>query len=80
MPPSPDVTGTLRRLKVAGFHLFTLTDNTAEISGRQLTDGGQIDLFDRRFSGDDTAKQHKPAAQAYAEVTEALGGRLTKCV
>jgi 2-haloacid dehalogenase len=73
MPPYPDVPGALRRLKVAGFHLFTLTDNTAEISGRQLTNAGLIDLFDRRFSVDDTAKRHKPAAQAYAEVTEALG-------
>jgi hypothetical protein len=46
---------------------------TPQISGRQLTNGGLIDLFDRRFSGDDTAKRHKPVAQAYAEVTEALG-------
>jgi 2-haloacid dehalogenase len=73
MPPYPDVLEALRRLKMAGFHLFTLTDNTAAISGRQLTNGGLIDLFDRRFSVDDTAKRHKPAAQAYAEVTEALG-------
>ena len=56
----------------AGFHLFTLTDNTAAISGRQLTHGGIVDLFDRRFSVDDTAKRHKPAPEAYAEVTQAL--------
>jgi len=47
MPPYADVPGALRRLKAAGFHLFTLTDNTAAISGRQLTHGGLIDLFDR---------------------------------
>jgi phosphoglycolate phosphatase-like HAD superfamily hydrolase len=63
----------LRRLKAAGFHLFTLTDNTAAISGRQLTHGGIVDLFDRRFSVDDTAKRHKPAPEAYAEVTRGLG-------
>jgi 2-haloacid dehalogenase len=73
MPPYPDVPEALRRLKMAGFHLFTLTDNTAAISGRELTNGGLIDLFDRRFSVDDTAKRHKPAAQAYADVTEAFG-------
>jgi 2-haloacid dehalogenase len=73
MPPYPDVPGALRQLKAAGFHLFTLTDNTAVISGRQLTHGGIIDLFDRRFSVDDTAKRHKPAPEAYAEVTQALG-------
>ena len=49
MPPYPDVPGALQRLKTAGFLLFTLTDNTAPISGRQLTYGGLIDLFDRRF-------------------------------
>jgi hypothetical protein len=73
MPPYPDVPGALQRLKTAGFLLFTLTDNTAPISGRQLTYGGLIDLFDRRFSVDDTAKRHKPAPEAYAEVTRALG-------
>ena len=73
MPPYPDVPGALRRLKGAGFHLFTLTDNTAATPGRQLTHGGLVDLFDRRFSVDDTAKRHKPAPEAYAEVTRALG-------
>lgn len=73
MPPYPDVPVGLRRLKAAGFHLFTLTDNTAAISGRQLTHGGIVDLFDRRFSVDDTTKRHKPAPEAYAEVIRALG-------
>ncbi|WP_024519108.1 haloacid dehalogenase type II [Bradyrhizobium sp. Tv2a-2] len=73
MPPYPDVPVGLRRLKAAGFHLFTLTDNTAAISGRQLTHGGIVDLFDRRFSVDDTAKRHKPAPKAYAEVARGLG-------
>jgi 2-haloacid dehalogenase len=73
MPPYPDVSVGLRRLKAAGFHLFTLTDNTAAISGRQLTHGDIVELFDRRFSVDDTAKRHKPAPEAYAEVTKGLG-------
>jgi 2-haloacid dehalogenase len=73
MPPYPEVPGALRRLRAAGFHLYTLTDNTAAISGRQLTHGGIIELFDRRFSIDDSAKRHKPAPEAYAEVTQALG-------
>jgi 2-haloacid dehalogenase len=73
MPPYPEVPGALQRLKAAGFRLFTLTDNTAAISGRQLTHGGLVDLFDRRFSVDDTAKRHKPAPEAYADVARALG-------
>ena len=73
MPPYADVPVGLRRLKAAGFRLFTLTDNTAAISGRQLTHGGIVDLFDRRFSVDDTAKRHKPAPEGHAEVTGGLG-------
>lgn len=75
LPPHPDVPDALRALKAAGFRLYTLTDNTAAISGRQLTHGGLIDLFDRRFSVDDTAKRHKPAPEAYAEVTKELGAQ-----
>ena len=32
-----------------------------------------MDPVHRRFSVDDTAKRHKPAPEAYAEVTQALG-------
>ena len=38
-----------------------------------MTHGNIVGLFDRRFSVDDTAKRHKPAPEAYAEVTQALG-------
>ena len=55
----------LRRLRDHGFRLFTLTDNTLEISGRQLEQAGIIDLFERRFSVDETVKRHKPAQEAY---------------
>ena len=40
MPPHPEVPAALRRLRDHGFRLFTLTDNTLEISGRQLEQGG----------------------------------------
>src|SRR6185503_3210339 len=52
MPPHPEVPAALRRLRDHGFRLFTLTDNTLEISGRQLERAGVIDLFERRFSVD----------------------------
>jgi 2-haloacid dehalogenase len=65
MPPHPEVPGALRRLRDHGFRLFTLTDNTLEISGRQLERGGVIDLFERRFSVDETVKRHKPSQDAY---------------
>jgi 2-haloacid dehalogenase len=72
MPPHPDVPAALRRLRDHGFRLFTLTDNTLAISGRQLEHGGIIDLFERRFSVDETVKRHKPAPEAYHSVATAL--------
>jgi 2-haloacid dehalogenase len=72
MPPYPEVPGALRRLREAGFRLFTLTDNLIEVQGRQLEHGNIIDLFERRFSADGV-KRHKPAPQAYAYVEKELG-------
>src|ERR1700734_3871150 len=72
MPPHPEVPDALRRLREHGFRLFTLTDNTLAISGRQLEQGGIIDLFERRFSVDETVRRHKPAPEAYGSVADAL--------
>lgn len=72
MPPHPDVPAALRRLHAEGFRLFTLTDNTLEISGRQLERAGLIDLFERRFSVDETVHRHKPAPEAYQSVAAEL--------
>jgi len=72
MPPHPEVPSALKRLKDAGFRLFTLTDNTLEIQGRQLEHGGIIDLFEQRFSVDQAVKRHKPAPEAYRFVADRL--------
>ena len=72
MAPHPEVPAGLRRLRDHGFRLFTLTDNTLEISGRQLERAGVIDLFERRFSVDETVKRHKPAPEAYHSVASEL--------
>jgi 2-haloacid dehalogenase len=72
MAPHPEVPAALRRLRAQGFRLFTLTDNTLEISGRQLQTAGLIDLFERRFSVDETVRRHKPAPEAYHSVAHAL--------
>jgi 2-haloacid dehalogenase len=73
MPPHPEVPEALRRLRDHGFRLFTLTDNTLAISGRQLEHAGVIDVFERRFSVDETVRRHKPAPEAYRSVAAALG-------
>jgi len=72
MAPHPDVPAALRRLRDHGFRLFTLTDNTLEIAGRQLENAGVIDVFERRFSVDETVRRHKPAQEAYHSVAAAL--------
>jgi 2-haloacid dehalogenase len=72
MPPHSEVPAALRRLRDAGFRLFTLTDNLLEVQGKQLARGGIIDLFERRFTAD-SVKRHKPAPEAYAHVEHELG-------
>jgi 2-haloacid dehalogenase len=73
MPPHREVPSALRRLRQRGFRLFTLTDNTLEISGAQLEKAGVIGLFERRFSVDQSVRRHKHAPEAYRWVAEELG-------
>ena len=47
MPPHKEVPAALRKLRSAGFRLFTLTDNLLEVQTRQLTHGDIVDLFER---------------------------------
>jgi 2-haloacid dehalogenase len=72
MPPHKEVPAALRKLRDAGFRLFTLTDNLLEVQTRQLEHGGIANLFERRFSADGV-KHHKPSPQAYAYVEKELG-------
>ena len=71
MPPHPEVPTALRKLRAAGFRLFTLTDNLLEVQTRQLEHGGIVDLFERRFSADGV-KHHKPSREAYGYVAREL--------
>jgi 2-haloacid dehalogenase len=72
MPPHREVPAALRKLRDAGFRLFTLTDNLLDVQTRQLERGGIVDLFERRFSADG-AKHHKPSREAYGYVEKQLG-------
>jgi 2-haloacid dehalogenase len=72
MPPHHEVPATLRKLRNAGFRLFTLTDNLLEVQTNQLEHDDIVDLFERRFSADG-AKHHKPSREAYAYVETELG-------
>jgi 2-haloacid dehalogenase len=72
MPPYPEVPGALRKLRDAGFRLFTLTNNLVEVQARQLQQGGIADLFERCFSID-SVKQYKPSPETYGYVVKELG-------
>src|SRR6201984_568123 len=78
MPPHPEVPAALRKLRAAGFRLFTLTDNLLEVQTRQLEHGGIVDLFERRFSAD-AVKHHKPSREAYAYVEKELAAEPSQC-
>ena len=72
MPPYQEVPAALKKLRAAGFRLFTLTDNLPDAQTRQLEHGGILDLFERRFSADGV-KHHKPSPHAYGYVARELG-------
>jgi 2-haloacid dehalogenase len=72
MPPHREVPAALRKLRDAGFRLFTLTDNLLEVQTRQLEHGGIVNLFERRFSADGV-QHHKPSREAYGYVEKELG-------
>src|ERR1700761_7696827 len=72
MPPYPEVPAALRKLRAAGFRLFTLTNNLVEVQSRQLQQGGIADLFERCFSID-SVKRYKPSPETYGYVAKELG-------
>jgi len=72
MPPHAEVPRALRKLRDAGFRLFTLTNNLPEVQARQLEHGGIVDLFEQRFSVDGV-KRHKPSRKVYEYVEKELG-------
>jgi len=72
MPPYPEVPAALRKLRDAGFRLFTLTNNLVEVQTRQLQHGGIADFFEKCFSVD-SVKVYKPSRQTYGYVEKELG-------
>jgi 2-haloacid dehalogenase len=72
MPPYQEVPACLKRLRDAGFRLFTLTNNTHDVQTRQLDRGGILQYFERCFSIE-AVQRDKPAPEAYAYVESELG-------
>jgi 2-haloacid dehalogenase len=72
LPPHPEVTESLDRLREAGFRLATLTNSTQEVAEAQIQNAGLSDRFERVLSAD-TAKRLKPAPAPYRMAARALG-------
>ena len=72
LPPHPDVTESLTRLRDAGFRLATLSNSTAEVSEAQLQHAGLREFFEQALSAD-MAKRLKPAREAYHMAAQRLG-------
>ena len=78
MPAHPEVPEALRRLRDAGFRLFTLTNNPAVTATEQLERAGLADFFDRQFSVD-AVHRYKPAPETYRFVEHQLGLSSPSC-
>jgi len=78
MPAHPEVPEALRRLRDAGFRLFTLTNNPAVTATEQLERAGLADFFDRQFSVD-AVHRYKPAPETYRFVEHQLGLSSSGC-
>jgi 2-haloacid dehalogenase len=70
--PFTDIGGAVLRMLGATRDIAISDADSAELTGRQLTRAGVIDLFERRFSVDETVRRHKPAPEAYQSVASEL--------
>jgi 2-haloacid dehalogenase len=79
MPAHADVEEGLRKLKVAGFRMVTLTNSPPNPSGKSpLEHAGLADFFERQFSIE-TVRAYKPAQQVYYLVAQELDVPAASC-
>ena len=62
MPSHPEVPAALRKLRNAGFRLFTLTDNLLEVQTRRLEHCGIAEGSDLNDVANQLIARHKRAA------------------
>lgn len=72
LPPHPEVTAALIKLKEHGFQMATLTNSTYEVAERQLQNAGINQYFDKILSVD-AIKKLKPAKQTYEMAAKEFG-------
>ncbi|MGQ9829025.1 MAG: haloacid dehalogenase type II [Roseiflexus sp.] len=72
LPPHPDVSGALERLRSAGLRLAALTNSTEEVAIAQLTNAGINHFFENIFSAN-IVRRLKPAPEPYEYAAIRLG-------
>ena len=72
LPPHPEVTESLERLREAGLRLATLTNSTGRVAEDQINNSGLRDYFEQLLSADDVQRL-KPAPEPYRMAAESLG-------
>ena len=71
LPPYPDVTQSLERLKHAGFRLATLTNSAQQAVCQQIENAGLSAYFESNLSVD-AVRRYKPAPEVYRMAAEKL--------
>ncbi len=72
LPPHSEVRESLERLRNAGLRLAALTNSTAQVAEKQLTNAGLRDLFEQALSAD-MVQRLKPAPEPYRMSAERMG-------
>ncbi|WP_116126479.1 haloacid dehalogenase type II [Lewinella sp. IMCC34183] len=79
LPPHPEVPDALRRLKKAGYRLFTLTNSDPEALANQMGHAGLDDFFEDLLSVD-AVRKFKPHHETYAWAASRVGHAPGDCL
>ena len=71
LPPHPEVSESLDRLRDAGLRLATLTNSTQQVAEAQMNNSGLRDYFEQILSADAVGRL-KPAAEPYRMAAQTL--------
>ena len=72
LPPHPEVTENLSRLRDVGIRLAALTNLTQQVADAQIENAGLQGYFEQVLSAD-TVKRLKPAPEPYRLAADSLG-------
>jgi 2-haloacid dehalogenase len=74
LPPHPDVSDSLKRLRAAGFRMVTLTNSSSSALKAQLQNAGLTQYFDEAISVE-SVRRFKPDLEVYRSAAAHLGAQ-----